>query len=160
MPTPVLAPRPARRTARPPGGPGRRRGRGGATLMEFALTAPVFILILFGIFDLGWLAYQRSALETAVIVGCRVGALRDPGVDDADLPELELAVSEAVMTALDEVGAPCDTSACTVLVETFGSNPTRNLRCSVTRDLDPLVGFVLPRLTLRAAIAARMERQR
>ena len=34
----------------------RRRGRRAATMIEFALTVPIYILILFGTFDLGWMA--------------------------------------------------------------------------------------------------------
>lgn len=147
--------------AAPAGRPPRRRAhRRGATMIEFALTAPIFFLILFGTFDLGWMAYQRSALETAIVIGCRAGALMDPGVGDTEFPELSAAVVDRTMTALSEVGASCDVADCTVVVETFGDSPRRNLRCSIARELDPLVGFVLERSTLNSTMAVRMEWQR
>jgi TadE-like protein len=140
--------------------PGRSARRQGATMIEFALTAPIFILVLFGTFDLGWMAYQRSALETAIVIGCRAGALTDPGVGDVDFPELQATVTDQTMTALTEVGATCDAADCTVIVESFGDSPRRNLRCSIARELDPLVGFVLGRTTLNSTMAVRMEWQR
>lgn len=44
----------------------------GATLIEFAIVAPVFLLLLFGVFDVGQGLYVRSTLQ---------GALQDAGRD-------------------------------------------------------------------------------
>jgi Flp pilus assembly pilin Flp len=38
----------------------------GATIVEFALVAPVFLVLLLGIFDFGHLMYARSVLQGAV----------------------------------------------------------------------------------------------
>jgi len=40
--------------------------RSGVTVVEFALVAPVFLLLLMGIFDIGHMAYVRSVLQGAV----------------------------------------------------------------------------------------------
>ena len=38
----------------------------GAVLIEFALVAPVFLMLIMGTFDLGQMAYGKSVLEGAV----------------------------------------------------------------------------------------------
>jgi hypothetical protein len=55
----------------------RRRGRErerGQGLLEFAIVLPVFMLALFGIFDVGRLVYVNSALSQAAREGARVAA--------------------------------------------------------------------------------------
>lgn len=52
------------------------RGEGGQSLVEFALVAPIFLLVLFAIVDFGmafhaWITVTNSARE-----GARVGAVR------------------------------------------------------------------------------------
>lgn len=53
---------------------GRRRSRG-QTLVEFALVFPVFILLLFGIIDVGRLVYLNSTLSQAAREGARAGSV-------------------------------------------------------------------------------------
>lgn len=43
-----------------------RRNERGVALIEFALTAPVFLLILLGIFDFCWQMYAQQVLQGAV----------------------------------------------------------------------------------------------
>jgi hypothetical protein len=43
-----------------------RRHRRGTALVEFALTAPVFLLLLMGIFDYCWQMYAQQVLQGAV----------------------------------------------------------------------------------------------
>jgi Flp pilus assembly protein TadG len=57
--------RPSRRTA------GRRRTRG-QSLVEFALVLPLFLLILCGIMDFGFLLYSRMTVINAAREGARV----------------------------------------------------------------------------------------
>ena len=46
------------------------RGEDGQALLEFALVLPIFLLILCGILDFGWLFYNQLALNNI----CREGA--------------------------------------------------------------------------------------
>lgn len=48
----------------------RLRGEDGQALLEFALVLPIFLLILCGILDFGWLFYNQLALNNI----CREGA--------------------------------------------------------------------------------------
>jgi TadE-like protein len=49
----------------------RERGQG---LVEFAIILPVFMLVVFGLFDVGRLVYTNSALSQAAREGARVAA--------------------------------------------------------------------------------------
>ena len=59
--------------------PGRshpiRRYRAGQTLVEFALVFPVFILLLFGLLDMGRYVYLNSTLSQAAREAARVAAV-------------------------------------------------------------------------------------
>ena len=55
----------------------------GQELVEYALTLPIFLLLVFGIFDLGRGVYYYSALQNAAREGARyaiVNACDNPGV--------------------------------------------------------------------------------
>lgn len=54
------------------------RDEGGATIVEFGLTAPVFMLMLIGVFDVGHDLYMRSTLQ-----GIMQKAARDSTLESA-----------------------------------------------------------------------------
>jgi hypothetical protein len=51
-----------------------RRDEGGQTLVEFALVLPVFLLVVFGLLDVGRLVYTNSTLSQAAREGARLAA--------------------------------------------------------------------------------------
>ena len=63
----------------------RRIGRAsdGATLVEFALIAPVFFALLMGLFDLGQSVYVRSTLQGALQEGGRNSGLESGSLNEA-----------------------------------------------------------------------------
>lgn len=135
----------------------RRRG---ATAIEVALILPIFVALLASVMDLAWLAYQRSAISSSVALGCRAGAIIDPGYNDSDWGRLETNAEDAVKDALARTGAPCDISDCTVTVSTFGTDPLRGLECTVHRDFQPLTSLILDPMEIEETIVVRMEWQR
>lgn len=52
-----------------------RRDQDGATLLEFAFVAPVFVLMLMGLFEFGFQVYARSVLQGAVQEAARDATL-------------------------------------------------------------------------------------
>jgi hypothetical protein len=52
----------------------RRDPEGGQTLVEFALVLPVFLLVVFGLLDVGRLVYTNSTLSQAAREGARLAA--------------------------------------------------------------------------------------
>lgn len=52
----------------------RRQGQAGQGLAEFALVVPVFLLVVFGLFDVGRLVYTNSVLSQSAREGARLAA--------------------------------------------------------------------------------------
>lgn len=70
-----------------------RRDREGAALVEFALVAPVLLLMLLGMFDMGYNYYVQSQLQGAI-----QKAARDSGIEGAHarMPQIDARVTRAV----------------------------------------------------------------
>ncbi|MEW4447939.1 TadE/TadG family type IV pilus assembly protein [Qipengyuania sp. JC766] len=60
------------------------RDESGAALMEFGIVAPVFIMMLMGLFDYGQLTYGQSVLNGAVQEAARASALETGDTAEAD----------------------------------------------------------------------------
>lgn len=78
-----------------------KRGRdGGANLVEFALLAPLLILLLFGIIEFGWLFSQNNDVKHGAREGARAAAvnagdnsaLHDRVCDSMDLTSSNITV--------------------------------------------------------------------
>jgi len=52
----------------------RRRGRNGQSLVEFALALPIFLLLLFGLFDMGRAIYSNNTISQAAREATRLAA--------------------------------------------------------------------------------------
>jgi Flp pilus assembly protein TadG len=66
--------------------PRHSRDESGATLVEFALVAPVVFLLLFGIIGGCFLAYQNSALHNGVTAGSRMASIETSLVTPGQTP--------------------------------------------------------------------------
>ena len=62
-----------------------RRHQRGVALVEFALTAPVFLLILMGIFDYCWQMYAQQVLQGAVAKAGRDATIETYALNQSDL---------------------------------------------------------------------------
>jgi len=134
-----------------------RRKRRGMEVVEFVLTFPLFLLILGGSMDFGWLYFQKSLLDTAVTTGCRSASLIDPGEGDSQIEGVYTTGHEAILDSLAAGGAAC--SDCVTHIEVFGDFPGRSLTCSVSRGYEPLFG-VIPPMDFQSTTAIRFEWQR
>lgn len=140
--------------------PNIRHGRRGAEAVEFALVMPVMVLILVGMIEMSWLFYTRASLDSSTSVGCRAGALVDPGINESNLSEVEDTASTSLITAMDQLGLRDCNTRCAAEVALTGAQPSRTLVCTVEYDFQPLIGLVLPRMVLVANQVVRMEWQR
>ena len=61
-----------------------RRGDRGQALVEFALVLPVFLLVFFGLLDMGRYVYLRSVLSQAAREGARLGSVEAAWVGSSD----------------------------------------------------------------------------
>lgn len=74
-----MTPNPPRSTSRSR----RRRRTRGQSLVEFALVLPVFLMILSGIMDMGFLLYSRMTVINAAREGARVATIMTEESDNA-----------------------------------------------------------------------------
>jgi hypothetical protein len=139
-----------------------RRSRRGATLLEFALLLPVFLMLVLGSFDSAWLAYRLSSLDAAAASGCRAGALVDPGWGDANLAQVETTAQDAIDLAMEEAGftGGCDPLTCVIDVQIFDAAPSRSIDCRIQQEVQPIVGMFLQPVTISSRKIVRMEWQR
>jgi Flp pilus assembly protein TadG len=142
-----------------------RRGHHGAAAVEFALVAPLLLLLVFGIISYGYMLSFRQALSQAAAEGARASAV-SPYPASADK---ETAALNAINDALnvDAYGVTCSgvavgsalkkdgatVGSCSVVTAACESDPTKDC---VTVQLDyfykanpllpnfPGVGLVLP----------------
>lgn len=139
---------------------GHFRRERGAHMVEFALIFPVFWLMLAGAIDLGWLFYHQSMLDRATAVGCRAGALIDPGLAENDISYVRAETEARVVEELElNPGVTC-AGVCSVSVDTFGQPPGRSLKCDVNYFFTPVAGVAVGELTLQSTMVVRMEWQR
>jgi hypothetical protein len=135
--------------------PRRRRRRRGANAMEFALTLPVFIAVTMGMVEFGWFFSRVALVNSALMDGCREGALIDELEGDPETTAT--ARMEAVLTFGGQACTDCD-------AEIIGVVPGKTLRCSVEVDYETLTGFftsmgVMPN-TITSETRSRLEWQR
>jgi len=76
------------------------RNSRGATAVEFALVSPIFLLLLFGIFEFGLMQHRLASIRHAVNVASRALVI-DSGTSQAALQEI--VTSELAKTARTNV---------------------------------------------------------
>ncbi len=82
----------------------RNSGRRGATLVETALCLPVFLLLVFGMIDLGFAVQRRNLASEAARIGARQAIVH--GSDAVQLGSWNTASAEAgIRTRLEPVMA-------------------------------------------------------
>ncbi len=83
--------------------PLRRLGRdtGGVTIVEFALVAPVMFVLLGGLLELGYVAFARSTLESAILDASRTARVAECPGEAAALIEQEVVDRMAVVISHD-----------------------------------------------------------
>jgi hypothetical protein len=117
------------------GSPGFAADRSGTVLVEFAFIAPVLLLMLLGMIEIGRFHLTRSTLETAVAAAMRTATI-DPAASDATL----LQVLRDNLAGLD----PARVEGLTVIreAEPASSLVWITLRAAIT--FEPIVTLVMP----------------
>ncbi len=137
--------------------PAARGARRGANAIEFALTMPVFLALVLGIMDYGYLYSIQAGLDNAVSLACREGSKIDPG--SGGNPQ---SVAQADLNARS---AYFCNGACVAAVTNLSTGawaiPNKTLRCAITRTgIQPLTGFVPYPTSLSSTSYYRLEWQR
>jgi len=137
----------------------RRTRKSGATALEFALIAPVFFAMIFGMIDVGWMFFVQAAMDSSIHMGCRQASMVDPGINEIDLHKVYQKGKSSVLLSMDQLGLNCNTT-CKVTLTAFGTNPGRGVQCVVERPYTPLIGLTFGTVMLRSQTAIRLEWQR
>jgi hypothetical protein len=77
------------------------RDRGGVTIVEFAIVAPVMLLLLGGLLEMGYVAFARSTLESAILDASRTARVAECPGEAAALIEQEVVARMAVVVSHD-----------------------------------------------------------
>lgn len=88
----------------------------GVTIVEFAIVAPVFLLMLMGMLDIGQMIYGKSILNGAVQVAARTSSLETADIAAADamvldrvesvLPGVEITSTRTSYYDFADIGRP------------------------------------------------------
>ncbi|MCB9686118.1 MAG: pilus assembly protein [Alphaproteobacteria bacterium] len=132
-----------------------RQQRRGANAIEFALTLPLYLLIVLGIMDFGYLYHIQAGLDNAAATSCREGAKIDPNDGDP------VATASAFLTSRSALFC---SGGCTMDVQDLNTGqwepPDRTIKCGITRSYTPLIGLVPHPATLSSVSFQRLEWQR
>lgn len=86
--------------------PARRRDERGAAMVEFALIAPIFIALVFGIISYGWMLSYRQGISQGVSEAARSIAVA-PGGGGTITDSVKANGREAVSRSLRSYGVTC-----------------------------------------------------
>ena len=112
----------------------RRRG---SAAVEFALTMPVLLVIIFGVLDYSWYIKQATDVVRATREGLRVGVT----VAATDGPDT--AAETQVIAVLDGYGLACEgTLDCDITATNTTLSGLNAITLSVRVPYVPLVGMV------------------
>lgn len=108
------------------------RSESGATLVEFALVAPVLFLLLFGLISGCFLAYQNSALHDGATAGSRMASIESP-LENSSF--CESGSPSSIITAVKNA-SPLLTVNTNPLCAAGGAQSTQLTQTTVTGDVN------------------------
>lgn len=131
--------------------------RRGANAIEFALTLPVFVALVMGIIDYGYLFSLQSGLDAAVSLACREGSKIDPSRANP----IAVAQSELNTRSAYFCNGACSTLTATDLSTGQWAIPNRTIECRAVMPNPPqLVGLVPYPTSIQSISYYRLEWQR
>ena len=127
----------------------RKPSRRGATIAEFAITAPIFLLFLMGAFEFGWLNVMRHTADNAAYEAARHAIV--PGATAAEA----IARAKSILNAVGTRGAKVTVSPTTITSSTPQVSVTVEIPVSSN-------AIIVPKFTggktLRSTSTLRTER--
>jgi hypothetical protein len=116
--------------------PTRRGWRRGSNAIEFAMTFPLFLVIVLALIDYGYIFATQAGLDSATSLACRKGAMTDPALGSpASVASADLLTRSAMFC----------TGSCSMLVTDLQTGiyvpPNRTLKCEITRTISSITGF-------------------
>ena len=110
-----------------------RSSRTGQTLVEFALVLPVFLVVLFGLLDVGRYVYMNSVLSQAAREGARLAAAEASWIGKTTTDDPSCVASAALITASNPGAHVCPAAV---------TGATNSLQADITAAANRMVaGF-------------------
>jgi len=134
------------------------RNRRGSNAIEFALTVPLFVLIVAAIMEFGWMFFVRSTVIHAVRDGCRAGAVIPFGETPSPTEVAQTRMTDFLGGySIDCRGAE---DRCGITVTTEGESPYETMECSLDIAYDPIIGLIPApdRLGARSIVMFEIQR--
>ncbi len=133
----------------------------GQALVEFALTLPIFVLLVVALFDVGRGVFAYNALTNAAREGARLAIVNQ---DVASIQDRALAQSSGSIAATTDVTVTFLSSASGNPCNGAGSNPALSIGCSAEvtavsqwQAITPLVGNIIGPLAFTATSSIPVE---
>lgn len=126
----------------------RRDREKGAAMVEFAIVLPLFLLLVFGIMEAGWLFAQQVEVRNASREGARMAVVDYPTPGEGD--------SDAIVTQVCN-RASLSADRAYVTIEDTGAD---SAKVTVSQDYASLTGFLpfFNDLTITSTTEMRIER--
>jgi Flp pilus assembly protein TadG len=137
----------------------RRRTRGQA-LVEFALIVPIFVIVIFGIIDLGRYVFTANAVSNAAREGSRIGSVgsRPPACATLSREQCVITIADdnawgvsspVTTTVTCEAVAAGDPTPNPIAVSACGTDDLLKVRSQTTFNLlTPLISQFIGNLTI------------
>ncbi|MEX2280127.1 MAG: TadE/TadG family type IV pilus assembly protein [Acidimicrobiia bacterium] len=137
----------------------RKSREDGASLVEFALIAPLLVLLLFGIIEFAWVFAQNLDVRHGAREGARLAAVNHPVGPLSSQPASRDAAQTAALVA--EICGRMDLAADATVSLASAGGVGDPATATVTAPIDTLTGFLdwaLPSGTpLSSSVEIRME---
>jgi Flp pilus assembly pilin Flp len=135
----------------------RARDEAGAAIIEFALVAPLLLVLVWGIIETGRAFYTLNSLASAVRDGARYGAAACP--HSAGVPNLagcDGAIDSIVVRAFQPIGLPLDVNQ--VESSVLGAGANTRIEVVANYPYTPIVPVSGWRFTITRRAVFRYER--
>ena len=139
----------------------RARRERGAAAVEFALVAPILILLVFGIISYGYMLSFRQAMSQGAAEGARAGAVWASAYAPSQDAQRIAAARTGVDEALSSYGVSCSSGAtCQIRMQACGTGTCLAVTVTYpygTRPLTPDVPLVPMPDSLSYTATARVQ---
>jgi Flp pilus assembly protein TadG len=131
----------------------RRNGQRGGAAVEFALILPLFLTLVFGTMEYGWVFYQHFGMASAVRDGLRLGVT----ISQNATPDPKTSAVKRTQDLLAGVGI--SPTSVTINAKYTGASPSKTMTLSATMLYKPLIGFVPTPKNIAYAMTMMLELQ-
>lgn len=133
---------------------GRDKKEDGQSIVEFALILPVFLLILCGIIDFGWMFYNQLTLNNACREGARYAVVNT--ADGADMAAITTHIENSSKNVFDKDGVEINVAYSSPGDPTEG-DVTVTLKAEIT-FFTPVLSSVLGKTkTITSTVTMKVE---